>query len=161
MERFICTHCSHRFESTPQEGISCPHCFWSTSVKREEDLTPEVESKEVPQEVSGETNPLGLPSPRFLFWVGGSLVLLLLILFLGRSCDFQKKEKTIKTEKSESASKVTLEAFELTLLPEEREILNRRLAVESKGALTESEKEILAGRISLRSLLSGIYVELN
>ena len=36
--RFICSHCGKSFESSASEVKECPFCFWSSSVKREDEL---------------------------------------------------------------------------------------------------------------------------
>ncbi|MDP3919758.1 MAG: zinc ribbon domain-containing protein [Candidatus Omnitrophota bacterium] len=36
--RYRCTHCGRRFEAEDRETLECPHCFWSSSVKREDDV---------------------------------------------------------------------------------------------------------------------------
>ena len=36
--RYVCTHCGRKFEAEEKEILECPGCFWSTSVKREEDV---------------------------------------------------------------------------------------------------------------------------
>lgn len=36
--RYVCTHCGKKFESEEKDILECPGCFWSTSVKKEEDV---------------------------------------------------------------------------------------------------------------------------
>ncbi len=36
--RFVCNHCGKKFELETPEAKECPFCFWSSSVKREDEL---------------------------------------------------------------------------------------------------------------------------
>lgn len=38
MKKFICTHCGRRFEAEEKEVMECPGCFWSTSVREENEM---------------------------------------------------------------------------------------------------------------------------
>ena len=148
MERFVCTHCGHHFESTPKETLVCPNCFWSTSIKKEGD---EVSSSRPPRETGAAVSTSKGP-PRLWFWAGGFLFVLLLIgisLFALRQ--LKKQDDILRKIKTKNAEVIASEAPELALLPEEQEILNRSIAVESNSELTESEKTLLANRIPLRS----------
>ncbi|MBI4711572.1 MAG: hypothetical protein HY767_03825, partial [Candidatus Omnitrophica bacterium] len=35
---FVCNHCGKKFELETPEAKECPFCFWSSSVKREDEL---------------------------------------------------------------------------------------------------------------------------
>ncbi len=39
--RFVCSHCGKKFELEIPEAKECPSCFWSSSVKREDELVAE------------------------------------------------------------------------------------------------------------------------
>jgi hypothetical protein len=39
--RFVCSHCGKKFELETPEAKECPGCFWSSSVKREDELLSE------------------------------------------------------------------------------------------------------------------------
>jgi hypothetical protein len=39
--RFICNHCGKKFDLESPEAKECPFCFWSSSVKREDELVSE------------------------------------------------------------------------------------------------------------------------
>ncbi len=57
--RYICTHCGKKFEAEEREVLECPSCFWSTSVKREDDA-PRASSAPKPEKKTGRAFPLGL-----------------------------------------------------------------------------------------------------
>ena len=42
---YVCTHCGRRFEAEEKGILECPGCFWSTSVKKEEELREQKEKK--------------------------------------------------------------------------------------------------------------------
>ncbi len=38
---YVCSHCGRRFEAEEKENIECPGCYWSSSVKKEEEVAGE------------------------------------------------------------------------------------------------------------------------
>lgn len=149
MEHFTCTHCGHHFEAEPSETLACPHCFWSTSVKKEEKETPRAASQKI------ETAPLRHDEPpRFWWWSGGALFVLLLIgisFFAFRH--LRKQDEFLRKIESENAQVIASEAPELALSGEEQEILNRTVPRGAPPALTDEEKKILQHRVVFRSRL--------
>lgn len=146
MEKYLCSHCGHQFESVPSENLVCPNCFWSTSVKKEGE---KAAAPNVPQE---SPSPVTSNSPRRWLGVGMTFFTLFLLgIFLFASRHLQKQNEILRTIQVKNAKVIASEAPELALLPEEREILNRNVPVEPESALTDSEKEILSRRVPLRS----------
>jgi len=147
MEQFVCSHCGHHFSTAPQETIICPSCFWSTSVK------PEISGNSSAPPVTAIVDEKP-ERAKVWVWAGGAffVVLLLGASFFGLR-HLQKQDAIIRTIESENAKVIATEAPELALLPPEREILNQAVSLETEAPLTESEKEILARRVPLRSRL--------
>lgn len=148
MSQYLCTHCEHRFESEPAEGIICPKCFWSTSVKKEESAPPPVPK---PQGVGPVVQESSSP-PRFLFWAGGGalgLVLLGVSFFAVRH--LQKQDDLIHKIEIRNSEVIASQAPELALLPEQQEILNRKVTPAPNSPLSESETKVLGRRLPIRS----------
>lgn len=148
MERYVCAHCGHRFEKEPAETVICPHCFWSTSVKKEEEKhsVRNLENPIVP--------PLSQEPHRIWLWGGGTLLVALVFgvsLFAFRH--LRKQDEILRKIQSKNARIIATQAPELNLSAEEREILNRKIALDSVRSLTEEELRTLAPRFTLRSRL--------
>lgn len=140
MEKFVCSHCGNRFESEPAETLICPHCFWSTSVKKVEGIE---------RETSGTS-----PS-RSLFWAGaGFFVLILALASLFVSRHLRKQNEILKKIETKNSQVIASQAPELGLSPGEKEILSRRISLSPVHPLSELEKEILARRILLGTRLA-------
>lgn len=165
MERFNCTHCGHHFESEVAEAPVCPNCFWSTSVEKEGDSTSrkmageaESDSSTVRQSPIRRLHPpfwgrLKMPVNRLLWlWLGGAAGVIVFVgIFFFASRHLLKQEEILQTIKSKNAEVIAAQAPELTLLPEERAILERRILLEPKKELDEEEKEMLARRTLFRT----------
>lgn len=154
MEQFLCTHCGHRFEAKTREDVVCPKCYWSTSVKREESGEPRGSKPEV-QKIAVETPPLTAPnSSRIWFW-GGVLVSLALLVGIPTFAfrHLRKQDEIVKKIESENAKVIASKAPELSLLPEEQETLERAIPLDFTEELSESEQGILSYRVPLRSRL--------
>jgi len=145
MEKYLCSHCGHRFESASAENLICPNCFWSSSLKKEGE-------KSAPEAPRQKLSPPAHFSP--WRWLGVGLGILLLGgIFLFASRHLQKQNEIIQKIQVKNAKVIASEAPELALLPEEREILSRNVPVEGDVELTDSEKEILGRRIPMKSRL--------
>lgn len=145
MEKFLCSHCGHHFQSESRENLVCPSCFWSTSVEKEENVASRVQAEE-------PVSTFSRSQPRVFLWTVGVLFALVLVgisLFVIRHV--QKQNEILQKIKSKNARAIASQAPELALLPQEREILTRKVALEPAGEITPSEKEILARRAALRS----------
>lgn len=145
MERFTCTHCGHHFESESIETPLCPHCFWSTSVKKEEGENPPIslekgDSKQEP--------------PQFWRWGGALFVPLLVGISFFAFRHLKKQDEILRKIELKNAQVVASEAPELALSAQERELLNRTLPVEASKILTGREKEILHHQILFRPRLA-------
>jgi len=89
--------------------------------------------------------------PRGWLWSGGVLFAFLLLgvsIFAFRH--LKKQEEILHKIESKNAQVIASEAPELTLAPEEREILNRKVSLEAAPILTGPEREILRHRVVFR-----------
>lgn len=147
MEKFVCTQCGHHFTAEPAESVICPRCFWSTSVKKDEEKSPVAMPKAPSKRLE---KPPARPIRPALFF--GKGVLLSGILFLGISLFvlryLQSQREVLQKIDSKNAEVISTHAPELSLAPEGQEILFRRVARETKRELTESEQAILARHFS-------------
>lgn len=154
--KYACTHCGRHFEAEEKEILECPGCFWSTSVKKEEDW---IESRNAPDSNSSSK------APRMVFRIPGRLLLtpLLLILIAAAIYLFFPKLKEVFEKKSETGLAVNLPAQKSSsqlssplekLTEEEKKFLQRRLELTADRALDEDEKKILEARASFRTGMS-------
>ena len=171
--RYVCTHCGRHFEAEEKEILECPGCFWSTSVKKEEDW---VEAKQ-------EASAAGVSkAPKMTFRIPGRLLLAPLLLVLAAAALivflpklkglFERKTETsaaVKTSPVEKApsspvtnyllkmgkeKKPAVQASSSPLDPlteEEKKSLQRRLQLTADRSPDEDEKKILEARAAFRT----------
>ncbi len=160
MEKFVCSHCGNRFEHEPAESLACPKCFWSTSVKPEneerhtEGAAGPMTAAPVPQPSVFEP-PLALEtrnSGGLLRWAGGIVFALffigIIIFALGH---VKKQDEILRKIETKNAREIATQAPELTLTPGRQEILNRVVSADPKRPVSEKEKEVLSPRFFFRS----------
>ncbi len=145
MERFVCHQCGHHFEAEPAESLICPNCYWSTSVTKEGE-------KPAPKKVETPAPEIPSKPPRLWFWAG-ILALLLIVSGIGVLVVryLQNQTEILQKIKSKNAQVIATEAPELALLPEEREVLSRRISLEPTRPLSPGEREILGRRFPFGS----------
>ncbi len=170
--RYVCTHCGRRFEAEEREILECPGCFWSTSVKKEEDLQSELSrAPEVPSKK--ETSRRFSLAPGFIQFVSAVLTLALFafaaIFFrpgiknlIGIQKDWAvrliEKLPRVKPEgislkgkgKAQKASP-SAAALQDPLTPEEKNLLERRLEFDPGRPPSEEEKKVLGKRASFQT----------
>lgn len=171
--RYVCTHCGRHFEAEEKEILECPGCFWSTSVKKEEDW---VEAK---QEASA-----GAVSkkPKMTFRIPGRLLLVPLLLILAGTALFvflpkfkgllEKKPQAaaaVKTPPAEKKPTSPVTNFLLKmgknqkpvaqppsspldlLTEEEKKSLHHRFQLPADRPPDEDEKKVLEARAAFRT----------
>ena len=168
--KYICTHCSKKFEAEEKDIIECPGCFWSSSVKKEEDYVEEKAALDSASKVKKSKLGISFRLPL------KEIVTVLLILAVGylsflvwpkiQSALKQlqssapktvikidnKKEKPEKPEKSKagqpgvSAANQNLSPVLSTLTEEDRAVLSRRLNFDANREPSDEEKKILSTR---------------
>lgn len=152
MEHFTCTHCGHHFETEPSETLICPHCFWSTSVKKTEEVSGAAPS---PEKSALSASIPSSRSPRLLFWAGGGFLGLLLVgVSIFAVHHLEKQDKILKSIEVKNSQIIASEAPELALPPREQKILSRKISLNPERELSDSEREILNRRIPFRTRLA-------
>jgi len=141
MGRFACSHCGHHFESEATEVVVCPNCYWSTSVKKDQD-SPPFEKIPLSKTQTLEASPEPV---RPWLWVGGGLFLLLLIgISVLAARHLKSQDEILHKIDKKNAQVIATTQPELALSSEEQEILARSVSVDPGGAPTEKESQILA-----------------
>ncbi|MDD5217453.1 MAG: zinc ribbon domain-containing protein [Candidatus Omnitrophica bacterium] len=172
MSRYVCTHCGRRFEAEDKEVLECPACFWSSSVKKEEDVSPESLAAEKGNETI---------SHRAVFDLGlvlgamGHLLskarpfLILLAIFAGVAAVLLVKWPEIRDRLVNRADFVTLkgvpgekepadvpqagDTLDVTTLlsDQEKAVLTSRVEVSESRIPDEKEQKILDNRVPLKT----------
>lgn len=159
--RFVCDHCGKKFELEAPEAKECPSCFWTSSVKREDELLAEKKTAAGASRVSGSS-----PFPQAL--AQGLKILLRAFLFLSilgaagflgfkaykafapssskgwKSFSIKPSKDEIKTPKR-TADPLTL------LSPQEKEALFREVTMPPDREPDEGEKIILQRSVTLQT----------
>ncbi len=153
--RYVCTHCGKKFEAEEKEILECPGCFWSTSVKREEDVQPEP-----------VLTPASKRSMRFKFSLAGfprkAIVITLGVIFatwfllralgpIGKSIRTKKPSSEIKMTEQVKPSTAPSAPVEAALTPAEQNILNSRIQISSNREPSEEEKRVLANQAEFKT----------
>ena len=171
--QYTCTHCGKRFEAEEREVLECPGCFWSTSVKKEEDLGGEPVSKP-PSSASGARGPGALtrvlvPAAAVLLIAGAAVFLYLFVyptmtrvLERAKKTSLAPEEKTPnsggpqdqkKTPRDKKSSATVAPAPEVFggLTADEHAALTRRLELSAERTLSPEEEKILAARVTFKT----------
>ncbi len=157
--RFICSHCGKSFESPASEVKECPFCFWSSSVKREDELA--VEKKRLSRTAGGKT---GIGSYNPLYFAFKVLLALALVGSVGyfgylgyRQWD-QNQKKTgsffsVQGEKGETskAEREVPDTAVSELSSQERDLLLREVSLPERAVASEAEKIILAREVKFKT----------
>lgn len=137
--RYVCTHCGRRFEAEEKEILECPGCFWSTSVKKEEDLkeSPKLAAAPVPPQAKGPFPPLRLAlSPQVSGILVGIVLIVLSFPFWSRFIDrFQEKVLELRPSRLEEKAK--------------KDQVAKAKALGGIASLSETETAILYGRVEI------------
>ncbi|MCB9799531.1 MAG: zinc ribbon domain-containing protein [Candidatus Omnitrophica bacterium] len=170
---YICTNCQHRFEAAAREGLECPKCFWTSTVKEldEVDFFQQTNDQDASQPVKKINS--GFRFPRVnLLWV--LIVLILsasvyglsvygkpLLKALLKKTQAQPSRKKAVEIKSPSPEKIKSESNRLVtdekqpmdpLTPVERENLNRRiLTADLTPELSISDQQVLEHNVQVKT----------
>ncbi len=157
--RFVCSHCGKSFEVPTPEVKECPFCFWSSSVKREDELA--IEKKRLSQTSGGGTRIGIYNSLYFAFKVLFALVLAGSVGYLGylgygQWNQNQKKAGaffSIQGEKGETpkAKRSVSEIVVSELSSQERELLLREAPLSERAVASETEKIILVREVKFKT----------
>jgi hypothetical protein len=156
--QFVCDHCKKKFELETPEAKECPFCFWTSSVKREDELA--SEKKVIPISPKGTASKPGgkvtsgnfSRNLKYLFRALIFLAVFAAIGFLaykaykiyessssrGREISFSKSQnKSKQSPKAEAAPGIA------SLSAQEKEALYREVVIPADRAPDAGEQEIL------------------
>lgn len=149
--KYVCTHCGRHFEAEEKDILECPGCFWSTSVKKEEDWTEaRPEAATAPsQSPKGPKLTLRIPGRLILGLVLVAAAAAVLIFALPKIKGLLKKKPVTEISVSKKKS-VPVSPLD-SLTEEEKNILQRRLQVSADRPFDEEEKKILETQVSFKT----------
>lgn len=160
--RYICTHCGRKFEAEEKDILECPGCFWSTSVKKEEDA---LQAEEAPADAPKTKFRFSFPSVDFkpiLFAILAVAALFLVIrviapalskgaasfkLNLPQKAPAPAQERQAPAIRAPSIPAPRLEA----LSAEEKNILAKRLQFLTDRPVSDEEQKILDARAAFKT----------
>lgn len=173
--RYICTHCGRKFEAEEKDVLECPGCFWSTSVKREEDARAEIQGgpSEKASKPSFSFVMPSLPWKPILVGIAGIAVLFILIKLavpvMGKIAERRQASKENASSgnnesapaKKESGKKNAVPSANAgqpaasgdlaALSPEDQAVLARRVQMNLEREISEEEQKILSNRAVFKS----------
>lgn len=163
--KYICSHCGRKFEAEEKETLECPACFWSTSVKREEDALSEA-AQEVNTSAPKQKKSPSLSLPTGLFPLIAIIAFATLLIVPLVTLFPKIKDRIIREDQIviDAAGKKTSSDKSLSLQTplgglqgrseEERLVLYNRLNLTADRPLSESEKGILENQTSFKSIIT-------
>lgn len=161
--RYVCTHCGRHFEAEEKDILECPGCFWSSSVKKEEDVRADVQDQERKNApgVKAASKPFFRLPALTIDWrraglvllVGVSLVVVVVSLYTflsSRGCQAGGERATSgKANKTDIriSKPLTGPSAEATgtasLSADEKAVLERRVELTASRPVSDEEKRIL------------------
>lgn len=153
LTRYICTHCGKKFEAEERDIVECPGCFWSTSVKKEEDAAPSASFSPAPVKKKSFTFPLVPILAVAAVFLTGSLFFPFFSALLKKE-NSKPAEQTQDIKEDKPGKKQALPAapaVPVEILPEDTNILNRRIEISADRQPSEEEQKILQKRASFSS----------
>ncbi len=165
MTRYVCSHCGRNFEAEEKEIMECPGCFWSSSVKKQEDAEESVSQKPVlSKKVSVPFDfSFAFPFVILIVLAGGlffawphlqslrlnSLHVKTPHLSLKTSESIAKPKEKSKTQTAPPTAQAVPSAASIT--EEDKNILSRRVQLTADRPLAEQEQKILSRRVPFKS----------
>lgn len=153
--RYVCTHCGKKFEAEEKEILECPGCFWSTSVKREEEAAAPASAENRPAKPAFKFQMPALPKIPWQPILGIAIVCGILFVAMKGIAPFIKRaaEKSPKIEKNETPAAVVpqVPAAAAQLPAESQNILARRIQVSADRVPSEEELKVLSARASFKT----------
>jgi hypothetical protein len=161
--RFVCDHCGKKFELETPEARECPFCFWSSSVRREDEPSSKKKSlSRSAAETASKSGGMTLSGIlKFLF-----RFLLLLVLIAGVGFLVYKAYKMVALSSPQSwkafsikpprdndkqPSKVVATDPLALLSPQEKERLSLEVTIPTDRAQDPGEQAILSRSISFQT----------
>jgi hypothetical protein len=159
--RFVCNHCGKKFELETPEAKECPGCFWSSSVKREDELLSQKKDASRSSQAAGSMPDHKIPSGnlKYLFLALLFIALLAAVGFLA----FKAYKIFISSSPqswgtfsirppSDSKRSEKPVADPVALLPsQEKAMLIREVAIPMDRTPDPGEQEILGRSVSFQT----------
>ena len=159
--RFVCDHCGKKFELEIPEAKECPFCFWSSSVKREDELVSEKKSfsRSSKEAASKSGRKVSSGNLKHLFRALLFFAILAAVGFLAykaykiftSSSSQSWKTFSIKPQSdNKQAEKVVTDPLAL-LSPQEKEILFHEVTIPADRAPDPGEQKILGRSVPFQT----------
>ncbi|OGX14028.1 MAG: hypothetical protein A2351_03940 [Omnitrophica bacterium RIFOXYB12_FULL_50_7] len=159
--RFVCNHCGKKFELETPEARECPACFWSSSVKREEDVLPGKKGiSSSPKEAVSKSGPkVSAGNLKHLFRALLFIAILSAVGLLAykaykiftSSSSRSWKVFSIKPQRDDKRTEKMVTDSRESLLPQEKEMLSHEVTVPLDRAPDSGEQEILGRSVSFQT----------
>lgn len=155
--RYTCSNCGKKFELPEPQAVECPFCYWSSSVRREDEIAAEKRNGFAADKKRGTEKKHKITSGsifknlkfllRVVLWAGilAGLVFSVYLVYQ-KFFSFQRPKAqslSIQFSKEETRQKSSLAARVAALSPEEKEILHRSVTVSANRVPSQAEQEIL------------------
>jgi hypothetical protein len=159
--RFVCDHCVKKFELETPEAKECPFCFWTSSVKREDERAAEKKGASRPsQAAAAKSGPK--VSSRNLKYLFRALLFLSILAAAGflaykgykifTSSSSQKSWKNLSIKPPVDKKQTVKAATDPALLsPQEKEALSREVTIPADRAPDASEQAILSRTVPFQT----------
>ena len=153
--QFVCDHCRKKFELEIPEAKECPFCFWTSSVKREDELVSEKKNGSISPKktVSGTSSKVSQGNfsgnLKYLFRTVLFLAIFAAVAFLAYKAYVVIHSKSLKTfsikpqNESERSSQTAVAPGIASLSAQEKETLYREVVIPADRAPDAGEQEIL------------------
>ncbi len=159
--RFVCNHCGKKFELEVPEAKECPFCFWSSSVKREDELvagkkgvsrsSKKVASQSGPKVASGNLKFLLRVLLFFVILVAaGFLAFKAYKIFISSSSQGWKTFSIKPPSDNKRDEKQVTDSWAL-LSPQEKEMLSHEVMIPADRAPDAGEQAILGRSVSFQT----------
>lgn len=159
--RYACTHCGRRFEAEEKDIVECPGCFWSTSVKRAEDVeeAPHFTPDDKPRKS------FTLPSIPWKPLLNALAAVFLIFVIIKFGIPFFKKAKSASPKPSPSTSAKPndgkqnaavspapgVSAPAQGISAEDQAVLDKRVTVSAEREPSPEEQKVLSNRAQFKT----------
>jgi hypothetical protein len=144
---YACTHCGHRFESELTDGLECPKCFWSTSVRPAGESTDPLErlrQQSIPKRPNAIAK-LQAVLPKIMIVLSLGLLAVAAVIFGPRVAPKMSGPINFVSEKI----KIPLRRVKVPSIKLKGDQIPETPSVPPAGQLTEQDNEILKRRVSM------------
>jgi len=156
VSKYICTHCGKRFEAEEKEILECPGCFWSSSVKKEDEATDEKRDILQPQESPKKKPTFQLPDWNWKLILGSSIFLILIFFLRGPTASFLSQFTSQGKKSSDQKIRISIDDTQDIsssdrspwdeLTDASMNVLERRVNFSAERSPSPAELEVLGRR---------------